>query len=137
MTELALERVLLESNLRNAIKNEELEVYFQLKIGARVDKVIGVEVLIMKYSLHVISTLEAIKKLGVSISVDDFGTGCSSLSYIKCLPIEKLKIDRSFVEDLPYDKDDVEIVKTIIALVNNLSSPLKVDKCREFLLQYM
>lgn len=262
MTELAFERTTLESNLRKAIKNEEFEVYFQPKIDARVDKVIGLEALIrwnhpelglippvkfipfaenigliieidrwmlresatqvlawkkeniqcgklsinvsakqleddnyikflsqkisdigiaptdleieitegliMKHSLHVTSTLNAIRALGISISVDDFGTGYSSLSYLKRLPIDKLKIDRSFVKDLPHDKDDIAIVKTIIALANNLSleliaegvetkeqrdfllsegcpniqgyfysKPLKVDECREFLLQYM
>lgn len=262
MTELALERVLLESNLRKAIKNGEFEVYFQPKIDARVDKVIGLEALIrwnhpelglippvvfipfaedigliieidkwmmresaaqvlawkneniqcgklsinvsakqledpnyieylrqkvetiglspadleieitegliMKHSLHVISLLNGIKELGISISVDDFGTGYSSLSYLKRLPIDKLKIDRSFVKDLPFDKDDIAIVKTIIALAKNLSldviaegvetkeqrdfllqegcpniqgyfysKPLRVDACREFLLQHM
>lgn len=218
MTEYALERVLLESNLRNAIKNGEFEVYFQPKIDANVDKVIGLEALIrwnhpelglippikfipfaedigliieidkwmmresamqvlawkkenilcgklsinvsakqleddnyveylrqkleiiglspadleieitegliMKHSLHVTSTLNAIRELGISISVDDFGTGYSSLSYLKRLPIDKLKIDRSFVKDLPHDKDDIAIVKTIIALANNLSLEL-------------
>ena len=64
--------------------------------------------------------LRELKGLGISISIDDFGTGYSSLSYLKDLPIDRIKIDRSFVIDLPHNKDSVSIVKTIIALANNL-----------------
>ncbi|MBW6489197.1 EAL domain-containing protein [Sulfurimonas sp.] len=218
MTELAFERVLLESNLRKAIKENEFEAYFQPKIDATTQKVIGLEALIrwrhpelgliapakfipfaedigliieidkwmmrvatayileckkenittgklsinasakqiedkgyiddlksfinesgvdtkdleieitegliMKNTAQVISVLKSIKDLGISISIDDFGTGYSSLSYIKRLPIDKLKIDRSFIKDIPEDKEDIAIVRTIIALANNLSLEL-------------
>ncbi|MCP5299456.1 MAG: EAL domain-containing protein [Chromatiaceae bacterium] len=64
--------------------------------------------------------LSAIKALGVKLSIDDFGTGYSSLAYLKRFPIDELKIDRSFVCDIPNDTNDAEIAATIIAMANNL-----------------
>lgn len=75
---------------------------------------------IMKNPKKSIKTLQNLADLGFHISIDDFGTGYSSLSYLKQLPVHKLKIDRSFVKDLPEDKEDQAISKTIIALAKNL-----------------
>jgi len=67
-----------------------------------------------------IRTLNDLKDFGVKISVDDFGTGFSSLGYLKRLPIDILKIDKSFVNDLTTDPDDAALVMAIITLAHNL-----------------
>jgi len=68
-----------------------------------------------------IQQLHELKALGVKISVDDFGTGYSSLSYLQHLPIDKLKIDKSFVDDITQNSSGRAIVQTIINMGNNLS----------------
>jgi len=75
---------------------------------------------IMKDPESAISQLRQITQLGIGLSIDDFGTGYSSLAYLKRFPIQKLKIDRSFINELPEDSDDQEIVRTIIAMALNL-----------------
>ena len=67
-----------------------------------------------------ISILKEIRGLGVRISVDDFGTGYSSLSYIKDLPIDTIKIDRSFVKDIHKNRESKEIAKASLTLANSI-----------------
>jgi diguanylate cyclase (GGDEF)-like protein len=89
--------------------------------------------------------MQRIKSLGVRFSLDDFGTGYASLTYIKKLPIDKIKIDQSFVQDLLCNADDANIVESIIAMVDKLKLDLiaegvetleQVDRLKEMGCQY-
>ena len=79
-----------------------------------------IESFIIDDILEAINVLEKIKNIGIKISLDDFGTGYSSLSYLKKLPISKLKIDKSFIDDIPFDENDKIITKTIINLAKDM-----------------
>jgi diguanylate cyclase (GGDEF)-like protein/PAS domain S-box-containing protein len=215
MTDKAFERVMMDSNLRDALKNEEFTLHYQPQFDARNDAVIGMEALIrwnhasmglippgrfipilessnlmidvgawifktafsqvvgwreaglspgivsvnlsmvqlregdrlidtitalleetgcraewigmeitesmtMDNPESVIKILKTLSELGFQISLDDFGTGYSSLAYLKKLPLNKLKLDKSFIDDLPDNIEDVTLSRTIIALAENL-----------------
>ena len=215
MTKRALERISLETELRDAIKNEEFEVFFQPQVNmARGNKIIGMESLIrwrhpkkglippnkfiplaeetrmiveidrwvmrkameqfvnweeaglspgilsmnlsmiqidnkdfldafeaalnnskispasvmlevtetqvMRNPEHTIVVLNKLKSFGIKLAVDDFGTGQSSLSYLKRLPVDKIKIDQSFIFDVPNDKDDMALISAIVAISKSL-----------------
>lgn len=86
-------------------------------------------------------TLDKIHKLGCKISIDDFGTGYSSLSYLKKLPIEKLKIDQSFVKDIPGSNDDESIVHAVILIAKSMrmeviAEGVETVQQQEFLLEH-
>lgn len=78
------------------------------------------ESMIMDHVEQTADLLRGLKSLGLRLSIDDFGTGYSSLAYLKRFPIDELKIDRSFVQDIPDDQDDMTIAATIIAMARNL-----------------
>jgi diguanylate cyclase (GGDEF)-like protein len=235
MTEIAYDRIIMETNLRKALKNDELIVYYQPQINAKINKIIGMEALvrwqdadsglmiypdkfiplaketgliiqvdrfvmrqameqiviwnkkglnpgvlalnlamrqlheedfisiveqmikdtgckpewlefevtedeIMKNPENAIKILKQIRDIGIELAIDDFGTGYSSLSYLKRLPIDKLKIDRSFIKDLPDDEEDVGITKAVIALAKSLklsviAEGVETIEQKEFLLE--
>jgi len=234
MTALAFERVVMESSLRIAIKEEQFVVYFQPQFSALDDTIIGMEALVrwqhptiglvspvkfipiaeesgliiaidrlvMKMAMkqfsqwyrdglnpgtlalnlamkqlsqedfisnllitmqnldfkpkwlelevtegqimhnpdEAIIKLREISNLGIEIAIDDFGTGYSSLAYLKKLPLDKLKIDQSFVRDLPGDEDDTAITRAIIALGQSLNLKLiaegvETQEQKDFLLE--
>ena len=234
MTEVAFERVLMETSMRFALEKEEFVVHYQPQVDAHLNKIIGMEALVrwnhekmglvspstfiplaeetgliivldqwvMKTGMkqmkqwydmglnpgrlslnlsvkqlqqeefidivknllnetgckaewiefeitesHImynvkeaIATLNSIKSLGMNIAIDDFGTGYSSLSYLKKLPVDKLKIDRSFIMDIPDNKEDAAITNAIIDIAKNLhleviAEGVETERQKEYLLQ--
>ena len=75
----------------------------------------------------VFETLTAIKSLGVCIAMDDFGTGYSSLSYLSKLPIDKIKVDRSFVKDITSETTHAPIISAILAMAHSLDLPVTAE----------
>lgn len=95
----------LMSEIDLPVKNIELEI---------------TESAVMQFPKNAENTLKQLKEQDISLALDDFGTGYSSLSYLKRFPIDRLKIDRSFIRDIPGDLDDKALTKAIIAMAHSL-----------------
>jgi EAL domain-containing protein (putative c-di-GMP-specific phosphodiesterase class I) len=93
-------------------KNQLKPEYLELEIT---------ESIMMRNIDQTISIIHELSEMGINVSVDDFGTGYSSLSYLKKFPLESLKIDKSFVLDIPEDKDDMMITSAIISMAKSLN----------------
>jgi diguanylate cyclase (GGDEF)-like protein/PAS domain S-box-containing protein len=85
------------------------------------------ESMVMEKPEDAARVLARLKAMGITIAIDDFGTGYSSLSYLKRLPIDRLKIDRSFVHGIPKEADDVAIIKAIISMAKSLKLRLVAE----------
>jgi diguanylate cyclase (GGDEF)-like protein len=79
------------------------------------------ETVLMQNTFSTLATLHELRKLGVQIAMDDFGTGYSSLSYLRSFPFDKIKIDRSFIQDMANGAEPFAIVRAVTGLANNLS----------------
>lgn len=100
-------------SVRSCLQEEAVQAeYLVLEITENV---------ILEHTNSAMNSLLALQSMGVKIHIDDFGTGYSSLSYLHNFPVDALKIDRSFISKMSLKKDDLEIVKTIIALAHNLN----------------
>ncbi|MBK7704877.1 MAG: EAL domain-containing protein [Acidobacteria bacterium] len=106
--------------LQPRLMSEVLETIERNRIPANLLKLEITESVIVDNSDVVISILKQLRAMGTTLSLDDFGTGYSSLSYLHRLPIDTLKIDRSFVSQMTTKAESEEIVKTIIVLAKNL-----------------
>lgn len=102
----------LYTNVLSALRNSGLNAeQLELEITER---------MFLNITQKVRNTLDQLTSEGVKLSIDDFGTGYSSLSYLKQLPIDTLKIDRSFIMGIPEDKDDAQIASTIVTMAHGL-----------------
>jgi predicted signal transduction protein with EAL and GGDEF domain len=89
------------------------------------------ESMLMKDAVEGIRIMEALRKMGIGLSVDDFGTGYSSLSYLRRFPINKLKIDRSFIRDIGVNKQGAAIVSAVINLGHSLDLEVVAEGVEE------
>jgi diguanylate cyclase (GGDEF)-like protein len=78
------------------------------------------ESILMKNKKTVLNTLHELREMGIRLSLDDFGTGYSSLSYLNIFPVDALKIDKSFVDNIPTNADNVALIRAIIAMAHSL-----------------
>ncbi len=78
------------------------------------------ESMIMRDTEHAVAVLRSLSDMGIHLAMDDFGTGYSSLSYLKRFPLHTIKIDRSFINDIAWDPDDREIIRSIITMGHSL-----------------
>lgn len=103
-----LREVILSTLARNGIAGSQIEL--ELTEGMLIDA-----------SPQTHSVLAALKDSGIALAIDDFGTGYSALGYLKKFPIDKLKIDRSFIQDITSQPADAAITSTIISLAHSLN----------------
>ncbi|MBI5007284.1 MAG: EAL domain-containing protein [Nitrosomonadales bacterium] len=87
---------------------------------------------------NAIQVLQGIRDMGIGLAIDDFGTGYSSMSYLKRLPVTRIKIDKSFVDGIPHNKDSVSLTRAVIALAKNFNlavtaEGVELEEQRKFL----
>ncbi|MCB1758635.1 MAG: EAL domain-containing protein [Gammaproteobacteria bacterium] len=105
---------------RNRLVEEIAETLREFELDPHWLELEITESTVMNHPRHATEKLQALRALGITIAIDDFGTGYSSLSHLKSLPVDRLKIDRSFIRDIPRDTDDVALARSIIALGHSL-----------------
>ena len=102
----------LEANVRSALDDTGMSAEcLELELT---------EGILMGGANETVETLKRLSEMGVKLAIDDFGTGYSSLSYLKRFPIDKLKIDQSFVRDIVSDLDDLAIANAVISMGHSL-----------------
>lgn len=112
---------------RPGLANSVREALDESRLDPAMTELEITENIVMQNLDSAIATLEILKGMGISIAMDDFGTGYSSLSYLRRLPIDIVKIDQSFVRELPGNKEDASIAQAIIAMANSLGLDLVAE----------
>lgn len=105
---------------RRELVSEIAQVLELTGLDSRFLEIEVTESLVMENAEEFVANLRALKNLGIEISVDDFGTGYSSLNYLKRFPVDRLKVDQSFVRDIGRNADDAAIVQAIVQLGHSL-----------------
>jgi EAL domain-containing protein (putative c-di-GMP-specific phosphodiesterase class I) len=106
--------------LQSRVDEVVLQALFEASLKPRLLQLELTESILMHDMSETVPLLNKLKGMGIGLAMDDFGTGYSSLSYLKRLPIDAVKIDRTFVADLEQDRDDAAICATIIAMAHAL-----------------
>jgi len=101
--------------------DEIRETCARLQVPARLLELELTEGVLLDDVVDAAGKMEALRSLGVRIAIDDFGTGYSSLAYLKRLPVDRIKIDRSFICDIESDADSAAIVRTIVSMAQHLA----------------
>ena len=99
------------------------EIAAALKAAGRKPEMFELEITestVMQNPDRATKLLNELREIGIRLAIDDFGTGYSSLSYLKQFPVHTLKVDQSFVRDLPHNRDDVAITRAVIAMAHSL-----------------
>lgn len=111
----------------DSLENYILEILDKCKVLPQSIMLEITETSVMDNPIHTLKVLHQLHNMGVGISIDDFGTGYSSMMYLKKLPINEIKIDRSFVSDLIINSDSNVIVRSIIDLAHNLGMSVTAE----------
>jgi EAL domain-containing protein (putative c-di-GMP-specific phosphodiesterase class I) len=106
--------------MRKDLLDTLVNVIRETGIDARVLELEVTESLIMNDADEFVAILKKLKDVGIKIAIDDFGTGYSSLNYLKRMPVDRLKVDQSFVRDIHKDPESTTIVEAIISLGHSL-----------------
>lgn len=107
--------------------NQVMDVISRYRVQPRLLRLELTESLLIDRVDITLARMDTLKQMGVGFSLDDFGTGYSSLAYLKRLPLDQLKIDKSFVADLLTDPSDAAIARTVIGLAHNLGLPVVAE----------
>ncbi len=117
-------RIAINLSTVQLVKSDVVERIFsrleEFNVPPRMLEIEITETILMENVRQAIESLERLHARGISISIDDFGTGYSSLGYLKTLPIDNIKIDRSFVKDICIDENDQKIVQTLITMAHSM-----------------